>query len=74
MLPAIPSVPNVVYGESLRSDRFRLLQLNPTSPSGNGLDCTLEVFDVPRPPKYVALSHTWGDIDAELDNSVSETH
>ena len=72
-IPDIPRVPHVLYGESLGSDRFRLLQLNPESPSGNDLHCTLEVFDVQSPAKYVALSSTWGDPDAEFDSSVSET-
>jgi hypothetical protein len=63
---------NDLYGESLGSTRFRLLQLNPVSPPANGLRCTMQVFDLQDPPKYVALSYTWGDPDWEYDDSVTE--
>jgi hypothetical protein len=61
-----------LYGESLGSNRFRLLQLDPVSPPANGLRCTMQVFDLQDPPEYVALSYTWGDPDWEFDDSVTE--
>jgi hypothetical protein len=67
------SFPSYQYGESLDSGQLRLLTLTPSTPTSQGdLHCTLQAFDLHDPPKYVALSYSWGDPDAEFDDSVPE--